>query len=37
MPQLSMVQRKTLEELTVDDFKITGYEHHPLIRREMHV
>ncbi len=37
LPQLSMVQGKTLEELTAGDFEIAGYKHHPLIKREMHV
>ena len=34
LPRLEIVKKK-LEDLTIDDFKLIGYTHHPAIRRAM--
>jgi len=37
LPRLNIKKVKSIDDLTVDDFTIEGYEHHPLIRRKRHV
>ncbi|MDE1848707.1 MAG: thymidylate synthase [Nanoarchaeota archaeon] len=37
LPRLSITPGKSIDDLTIDDFKIEGYKSYPLIKREMHV
>lgn len=37
LPKLHITKGKSIDELTIEDFTLEGYEHHSLIKRKRHV